>query len=143
MGSGPNDEGLSRHHLIEGCEAWLRRLHTNHIDLYQVHEWDGMTSREETLAALQALIDSGKVRYVGVSNYAAWQLMKALRIAARAPLPSLLASADDRLLTPFHCRPDTAWASLDLGTTVVVEHAVAARAHAVRISFLLTNSSAP
>ena len=52
MGGGPNDEGLSRHPLIEGCVAWLRRLHTNHIDLYQVHEWDGMTPREETLAAL-------------------------------------------------------------------------------------------
>jgi aryl-alcohol dehydrogenase-like predicted oxidoreductase len=90
MGGGPNDEGLSRHHLIEGCEAWLRRLHTNHIDLYQVHEWDGMTPREETLAALQALIDSGKVRYVGGSNYAAWQLMKALWIAERARLPSFV-----------------------------------------------------
>ena len=71
MGDGPNMEGLSRHHIIEGCEASLRRLRTDHIDLYQVHEWDGLTPLEETLEALQQLVDSGKVRYVGVSNYAA------------------------------------------------------------------------
>lgn len=87
MGDGPNDEGLSRHHVISGCEASLRRLQTDHIDLYQVHEWDGMTPLDETLGALQHLVDSGKVRYVGVSNYAAWQLMKALGIAERQSLP--------------------------------------------------------
>ena len=83
MGDSPNMAGLSRHHVITGCEASLRRLRTDHIDLYQVHEWDGLTPLEETLGALQHLQDSGKVRYVGVSNYAAWQLMKALGVAAR------------------------------------------------------------
>jgi aryl-alcohol dehydrogenase-like predicted oxidoreductase len=87
MGDGPNMAGLSRHHIIEGCEASLRRLRTDHIDLYQVHEWDGQTPLEETLGALQYLLDSGKVRYVGASNYAGWQLMKALGIAQRDQLP--------------------------------------------------------
>jgi aryl-alcohol dehydrogenase-like predicted oxidoreductase len=83
MGDGPNDAGLSRHHLIAECEASLRRLGTDHIDLYQVHEWDGQTPLEETLEALDTLVKSGKVRYVGASNYAGWQLMKALGVADR------------------------------------------------------------
>ena len=83
MGDGPNDAGLSRHHIIRGCEASLRRLNTDYIDLYQVHEWDGQTPLEETLAALEHLVDSGKVRYVGASNYTGWQLMKALGVAER------------------------------------------------------------
>jgi aryl-alcohol dehydrogenase-like predicted oxidoreductase len=78
MGEGPNDAGLSRHHIIRGAEASLRRLGTDYIDLYQVHEWDGHTPLEETLHALDTLVQSGKVRYVGCSNYAAWQLTKAL-----------------------------------------------------------------
>jgi aryl-alcohol dehydrogenase-like predicted oxidoreductase len=87
MGDDPNLAGLSRHHVISGCEASLRRLRTDHIDLYQVHEWDGLTPLEETLDALAHLVDAGKVRYVGVSNYAAWQLMKALGTAERGNLP--------------------------------------------------------
>jgi aryl-alcohol dehydrogenase-like predicted oxidoreductase len=87
MGAGPNDAGLSRHHLITACEASLRRLQTDHIDLYQLHEWDGQTPLEETLAALEHLVDSGKVRYVGASNFAGWQVMKALGIADRSGLP--------------------------------------------------------
>ncbi|GAB3601680.1 aldo/keto reductase [Microbacterium tumbae] len=78
MGDGPNDSGLSRAHIIAQCEASLRRLQTDHIDLYQTHEWDGITPLEETLSAFDALIASGKVRYIGCSNYAGWQLMKAL-----------------------------------------------------------------
>ena len=78
MGEGPNDAGLSRHHVIRAAEASLRRLGTDYIDLYQVHEWDGQTPLEETLSALDSLVQSGKVRYVGCSNYAAWQLTKAL-----------------------------------------------------------------
>src|SRR6266540_2342984 len=87
MGPGPNDAGLSRHHILSGCEASLRRLRTDHIDLYQVHEWDGLTPLEETLEALDLLVTAGKVRYVGASNYAGWQLMKALGTADRTGLP--------------------------------------------------------
>ncbi len=78
MGTGPNDAGLSRHHLVRAVEGSLRRLRTDHIDLYQLHEWDGQTPVEEFAAALEDLVRSGKVRYLGVSNFAGWQLMKAL-----------------------------------------------------------------
>src|SRR3954471_10510533 len=81
MGDGPNDAGLSRHHIMRAAEASLRRLNTDYIDLYQVHEWDGQTPLEETLTALNDLVRSGKVRYIGASNYAAWHLMKALAIS--------------------------------------------------------------
>jgi aryl-alcohol dehydrogenase-like predicted oxidoreductase len=81
MGSGPNDAGLSRHHIIASCEKSLRRLQSDYIDLYQVHEWDGRTPLEETLDALDTLVHEGKVRYIGCSNYAAWQLMKALGVS--------------------------------------------------------------
>lgn len=90
MGSGQNDAGLSRHHLIRACEASLRRLRTDYIDLYQVHEWDGQTPLEETLAALEHLVQSGKVRYVGCSNFGGWQVMKALGIARRDGLPAFV-----------------------------------------------------
>jgi aryl-alcohol dehydrogenase-like predicted oxidoreductase len=81
MGEGPNDVGLSRKHVISGCEASLRRLGTDYIDLYQVHAWDALTPLEETLSALTDLVRAGKVRYVGVSNFTGWQLMKALWIS--------------------------------------------------------------
>lgn len=78
MGEGPNDAGLSRKHVIKGCEESLGRLNTDYIDLYQVHCWDAATPLEETLAALSDLVRAGKVRYVGVSNFTAWQLMKSV-----------------------------------------------------------------
>jgi aryl-alcohol dehydrogenase-like predicted oxidoreductase len=81
MGDGPNDAGLSRHHIISGVEASLRRLGTDHIDIYHVHEWDGQTPVEETLSTLDTLVRSGKVRYLAASNYSGWQLMKALAAA--------------------------------------------------------------
>jgi aryl-alcohol dehydrogenase-like predicted oxidoreductase len=81
MGDGPNDAGLSRQHIIAGCEESLRRLGTDHIDIYHVHEWDGQTQLEETLSALDSLVSAGKVRYLAASNYAGWQLMKALAVA--------------------------------------------------------------
>jgi len=83
MGEGPNDVGLSRKHILAGAEASLRRLGTDHIDLYQVHGWDGYTPLEETLSALNNLVQSGKVRYLGVSNYMAWHLQKAVDISKR------------------------------------------------------------
>ena len=86
MGDGPNDAGLSRHHLIRACEASLRRLGTDHIDLYQVHEWDGMTPMEETLGALDDLQRAGKIRYAGCSNFSGWQMSKALGVSERLGL---------------------------------------------------------
>ncbi len=83
MGDRPNDAGLSRQHLIEACEASLRRLRTDRIELYQVHQWDGQTPLEETLRALDDLQRAGKVRYVGASNYSGWHLMKALAVSDR------------------------------------------------------------
>jgi len=80
MGEGTNDAGLSRHHLIRACEASLRRLRIDHIDLYQVHSWDGQTPLEETARALDELVRSGKVRYIGASNHTGWQLLKALGV---------------------------------------------------------------
>ncbi len=81
MGGGPNDAGLSRKHIFSGCDASLRRLGTDYIDLYQVHAWDATTPLEETLSALTDLVRQGKVRYVGVSNFTAWQLVKALYVS--------------------------------------------------------------
>ena len=82
-GSRPNDRGLSRVHIMQAVEASLRRLHTEYIDLYYVHCWDGKTALEETLLTLNNLLKSGKVRYLGVSNFTAWQLMKALSISEK------------------------------------------------------------
>ncbi|MFT4047972.1 MAG: aldo/keto reductase [Solimonas sp.] len=87
MSDHENDEGLSRHHIIRQCEASLKRLRTDHIDLYQMHEWDGLTAIEETLAAFDDLVRSGKVRYVGVSNFAGWQLQKTMHIAKTEGFP--------------------------------------------------------
>ena len=83
MGEGPNDQGLSRHHLIRACEASLRRLRIDTIDLYQLHERDGQTPLEETMEALDSLVRAGKVRYVGCSNFSGWHVMKAMEIARR------------------------------------------------------------
>src|SRR5262245_48103719 len=83
MGEGPNDEGLSRLSILRECEASLRRLNTEYIDLYQVHSWDPATPLEETLCALNDLVRAGKVRYLGCSNFAAWQLALALGISER------------------------------------------------------------
>lgn len=77
MGQGVNDRGASRYHIMNGVEASLRRLQTDHIDLYQIHSWDETTPIEETLRALDDLVRSGKVRYVGASNFMAWQLARA------------------------------------------------------------------
>jgi aryl-alcohol dehydrogenase-like predicted oxidoreductase len=86
MGDGPNDVGQSRHHLIRACEDSLRRLGTDYIDLYQLHGFDALTPLEETLGALDDLVRSGKVRYIGCSNYSAWHLMKALHVSERKGL---------------------------------------------------------
>jgi aryl-alcohol dehydrogenase-like predicted oxidoreductase len=85
-GKGPNEIGLSRHHIIENCNASLKRLGTDYIDLYQVHSFDPSTPMEETLRALNDLVKVGKVRYIGASNHTGWQLMKALSISEKQNL---------------------------------------------------------
>lgn len=80
-GPGANDVRLSRHHILEGCDASLKRLGTDYIDLYQVHSFDPNTPLNETLRALDDLVRQGKVRYIGCSNFTGWQLMKALAIS--------------------------------------------------------------
>ena len=80
-GDGPNARGLSRSHILDSVKASLKRLQLDHIDLYQVHGFDDATPIEETLRALDQLVRHGHVRHVGVSNWAAWQIMKALGIS--------------------------------------------------------------
>lgn len=82
-GKGPNDAGASRYHLIKAVEASLTRLGTDFIDLYQLHGFDGITPLEETMSALDDLVRSGKIRYVGCSNYSGWHLMKSIAISER------------------------------------------------------------
>ena len=108
MGDGPNDAGLSRHHLIEGCEASLRRLRTDHIDLYQVHEWDGQTPLEETLDALDDLV---RVRQGPLRR-----LLELRRLAARQgardlrpPRPASASSASRSTTRCRRARPSTSW----------------------------------
>lgn len=83
MGDELHDIGLSRKHIINACEDSLRRLGTDYIDLYQLHNFDSFTPLEETLSALNTLVEQGKVRYIGCSNFAGWQLMKAVGISER------------------------------------------------------------
>jgi aryl-alcohol dehydrogenase-like predicted oxidoreductase len=81
MGPGPNQVGLSRLHILQAVDASLERLSTDYIDLYQIHRFDSLTNIEDTLRALDDLVRTGKVRYIGCSNLAAWQLMKALAVS--------------------------------------------------------------
>ncbi len=83
LGDGPNDAGASRHRLLRAVDASLRRLGTDYLDLLQLHAFDAHTPLEETMATLDGLVRAGKVRYLGVSNFSGWQLMKALSIADR------------------------------------------------------------
>src|SRR5690606_2999488 len=76
VGRGPNDVGSSRHHITRAVEAALRRLGTDHIDLFQLHAFDAMTPVEEALGTLDDLVRAGKIRYIGCSNFSGWHLMK-------------------------------------------------------------------
>jgi aryl-alcohol dehydrogenase-like predicted oxidoreductase len=90
VGPGPNERGASRAHIMDGVHASLRRLHTDYVDLYQLHTWDPHTPPEETIRALDDLVRQGKVRYLGCSNFRAWQLVWSLWIADRRGLASFV-----------------------------------------------------
>jgi aryl-alcohol dehydrogenase-like predicted oxidoreductase len=120
MGDGPNDAGLSRHHLIRACEASLRRLGIDHIDLYQTHEWDGITPVEETVEALDTLVRQGKVRYVGCSNFAGWHLMKSLAAADRMGAQRYVSQQIHYTLQAREAEYELIPAGLDQGVGVLV-----------------------
>jgi len=80
-GQGPNDAGLSRRHILQAAHASLRRLNSDYIDLYYMHGWDALTPLQESLRTFDELVTAGKVRYIGVSNFKAWQVMKALALS--------------------------------------------------------------
>ena len=110
MGTGPNDKGLSRKHILDAVDGSLRRLGTDYIDLYQVHGFDEQTPVDETLRALDDCVRTGKVRYVGCSNHFAWQLMKAIALSKELgitrydclqPQYSLVARAIEREIIPL------------------------------------------
>jgi aryl-alcohol dehydrogenase-like predicted oxidoreductase len=91
MGTGPNDLGSSRHHLIEAVEGSLKRLGTDYIDIYQLHGFDVATPVEETLSTLDTLVRAGKIRYIGCSNFSGWHLMKSLAVSERRGWPRYVA----------------------------------------------------
>jgi aryl-alcohol dehydrogenase-like predicted oxidoreductase len=92
VGEGANDVGSSRFHLIQACEAALKRLGTDYIDLFQLHGFDAMTPPEEVLSTLDTLVRDGKIRYAGVSNFSGWHLMKALAVADKYGYPRYVAN---------------------------------------------------
>ena len=120
VGAGPNETGLSRHHIIRQCEQSLRRLGTDYIDLYQVHEWDGITPLEETLEALDMLVKSGKVRYVGSSNYSGWQLMKALGVSERLGLGRYVSQQIHYTLQAREAEYELVPLAIDQGCSILV-----------------------
>ena len=114
MAEGPNMRGLSRKHVVQACEASLRRLGIDTIDLYQIHRFDRETPIEETLAALELLVQQGKVRYIGASSGYAWELMRALgisdrngwaRLVSMQPQYNLLSREEEREMLPL-CRAE-------------------------------------
>ena len=120
MSEEPNDAGLSRHHIISSAEASLRRLGTDHIDLYQMHGWDGQTPLEETLGALDFLVRSGKVRYVGASNFSAWHLMKALAVSEHTGLPRFVSQQIYYSLQARDAEAELVPVSIDQGLGILV-----------------------
>ena len=120
VGKGPNDQGLSRYHVIRECEGSLRRLKTDVIDIYFVHQWDGLTPLEETLAALDTLVEQGKVRYIGCSNYSGWHIMKALGISERERRPRFVTQQIHYTLEAREAEYELLPISVDQGLGVLV-----------------------
>ena len=120
MGEGPNDAGLSRHHLVAACEASLKRLGTDRIDLYQLHEIDGLTPVEETLRTLDDLVRAGKVRYVGVFNLSAWHVMKMLGVSERDRLVRPVSQQIDYTLQAREAEYELLPLSIDQGLGILI-----------------------
>ncbi|MYD69344.1 MAG: aldo/keto reductase [Acidobacteria bacterium] len=120
MGPGANEVGLSRLHIIQACEASLRRLGTDYIDLYQIHRGDPDTDIEETLSALSDLVRAGKVRYVGCSNLPAWELMKALGVSERRGIERFCATQSYYSLSGRDLEHDTIPLIEDQGLALLV-----------------------
>lgn len=118
-GEGPNDAGSSRKRIVEGCEASLRRLRIDVIDLYQIHEFDPYTPLEETLEALDDLVRSGKVRYIGCSNYAAWQVTRALWVSDRERLARFVSVQPEYNLLQRDVERELAPCCLELGLGII------------------------
>jgi len=117
---GPNERGLSRHHLIHACEASLRRLKTDHIDVYWLHEWDGLTPLEEIFSALDDLIRAGKINYVGVSNFSGWHVMKSLWVTQTFPRARPIAQQIHYTLQAREAEHELVPIALDQGVDLVV-----------------------
>ncbi len=126
IGDGPNDEGVSRYHLIRECERSLKRLRTDHIDIYFMHEWDGLTPLEEMLSALDTLMQQGKIRYIGCSNYSGWHIMKALGIAEQRNLPRFVTQQIHYTLEAREAEYELLPISVDQGLGVMVWSPLAA-----------------
>jgi aryl-alcohol dehydrogenase-like predicted oxidoreductase len=119
MGDGPNERGSSREHLIASCHASLRRLQTDHIDLFQIHEFDPETPLEETLGALDDLVRAGKVRYIGCSNYDAWRVAQALGISERERLARFVSVQPEYNLLEREAERELAPCCVELGLGII------------------------
>ena len=120
MGEGPNDKGSSRYHLVRACEASLKRLGTDHIDVYFMHGFDALTPVDETLRALDDLVRAGKIGYIGASNFSGWQLMKALATSERHGLARYVAYQGYYSLVGRHYEWELMPLGLDQGVALMV-----------------------
>ncbi len=119
MGTGPNDTGSSRKHLIESCHASLKRLNVEAIDLFQIHRFDEKTPLEETLSALDDLVRAGKVRYIGCSNYAAWRVVQSLWISERSHFAKFVSVQPEYNLLQREIERDLVPVCLEFGLGII------------------------
>ncbi|OWY11266.1 aldo/keto reductase [Thioclava sp. F42-5] len=126
IADGPNDEGFSRYHLIRECERSLKRLRTDHIDIYHMHEWDGVTPMEEMVSALDTLVQQGKVRYIACSNFSGWHIMKALGVSDRSLRERFVAQQIHYTLEAREAEYELLPISVDQGLGVLVWSPLAA-----------------
>jgi aryl-alcohol dehydrogenase-like predicted oxidoreductase len=126
IGDGPNDEGVSRYHLIRECEKSLKRLRADHIDIYFMHAWDGLTPLEEMFSALDTLVQQGKIRYIGCSNYSGWHIMKALQVSQLKNYPRFVTQQIHYTLEAREAEYELLPISVDQGLGVMVWSPLAA-----------------